>query len=143
MQRVTADQVVSLRHAVLRPGQPRATAVYPTDVAPETFHAGAFTDAGELVGVATVAPEPHPSDPRPGDWRLRGMATDPAVRGQGFGAVALRCTLDHVREQGGARVWCNARAGARGFYEHEGFAVESDEFELPGIGAHYVMSISV
>jgi GNAT superfamily N-acetyltransferase len=126
---------------VLRPGQPLATTIYPTDEEPATFHAGASADGGQLVGVATVSVEAHPFDPRPGDWRLRGMATDPAVRGQGFGALALRTCLDHVRQQGGTRVWCNARAPARGFYEHEGFALESDAFELPDIGPHYVMSI--
>lgn len=141
VQPATADDVRPLRHAVLRAGQPFATVVYPADALPETFHAAATDEAGRIVGVATVGPEGHPDGAEPGDWRLRGMATDPDVRGRGFGAEALRAVLDHARAQGGTRVWCNARAGARGFYEHEGFVYDSDEFELPDIGPHFVMSI--
>lgn len=141
VQPVTAADVVPLRHAVLRAGQPVETAMYPADGAPETFHAAAHDEDGRIVGVATVSPEGHPDGPQPGDWRLRGMATDPSVRGRGFGAQALHAVLDHARAHGGTRVWCNARAGARGFYEHEGFAYDSGEFELPDIGPHFVMSI--
>jgi GNAT superfamily N-acetyltransferase len=89
------------------------------------------------VACASVRPEPLPDDPREGDWRLRGMATEPARRGEGFGALALRAALDYARERGAQRVWCNARTPALGFYERHGFTVVGDEFDLPDAGPHY------
>ena len=139
-----ADAVRPLRQAVLRPHQRLEETAFPGDALPGAAHFGAREDGGALLGVASVSPEPHPHAPAPGDWRIRGMATDPdGGRGRGAGALLLRACLDHVRAAGGRRVWCNARSPVRGFYEREGFAVEGDEFELPGIGPHFLMTLSV
>jgi predicted GNAT family N-acyltransferase len=40
-------------------------------------------------------------------------------------------------------VWCNARTPAVGLYAREGFAIEGEEFELPEIGPHVVMTRSL
>jgi predicted GNAT family N-acyltransferase len=37
-------------------------------------------------------------------------------------------------------VWCNARTPALRLYERAGFERESGEFEIPGIGPHFVMA---
>ncbi len=37
-------------------------------------------------------------------------------------------------------MWCNARSGARTFYERAGFCVEGEEFEIAGIGPHFLMA---
>jgi predicted GNAT family N-acyltransferase len=68
------------------------------------------------------------------------MATDPEVRGAGFGAALLAGCLDAVAEAGGSELWCNARMTAVGFYRRAGFEVVSDEFDVPGIGPHVVMT---
>ena len=139
---VSADAVRPLRRAILRPHQRAEELVYPGDGAPGALHVGARTAAGgALVGVATVAPEPHPGDPAPGDWRLRGMATLPAIRGRGAGAALLQACLEHARAHGGRRVWCTARTTAAGFYERAGFAAEGDAFDVPPIGPHVVMTL--
>jgi GNAT superfamily N-acetyltransferase len=96
-----------------------------------------------VVACASVREEPMPGDPRPGDWRLRGMASDPAVRGQGYGALALTAALDHARAHGGMRVWCNARTPAVGFYERYGFVATGEEFDLPDAGPHYLMWVAL
>jgi ribosomal protein S18 acetylase RimI-like enzyme len=64
----------------------------------------------------------------------------PEARGRGIGTALLHTCLDHAREHGGGRVWCNARTPAIGLYARAGFAVEGEEFELPGIGPHVLMS---
>jgi predicted GNAT family N-acyltransferase len=140
---VTAEQVRPLRHAVLRPHQSPEELVYPGDDAPRTLHVAATGTGGEIVGVATISQEPHPRAPRAGDWRVRGMATVPEVRGRRVGAGLLQACVEHARAQGGARVWCTARTTAAGFYTGQGFVVEGDEFELPGIGLHVLMSSAV
>lgn len=149
VEAVAAEDVRPLRGGVLRPGQAPEDLVYPGDDHADALHA-AIRDAGPggegsgaIVGIATVAPEGHPRDPRPGDWRLRGMATAPGVRGRGLGAALLAACLHHARDRGGGRVWCNARVTAEGFYVRAGFVAEGARFELPGIGPHVVMAVNL
>lgn len=137
---VPASQTHPLRHALLRPDQTRDQLCYPGDSAARTLHTGAFAE-GELIGVASVYQDPD-GDP-PGTWRLRGMATEPAVRGEGYGRGLLKACLGHVARLDGSLVWCNARSHAVGFYARHGFATRGDEFDLPGIGPHYRMERAV
>jgi GNAT superfamily N-acetyltransferase len=137
---VTAAEVRPLRQAVLRPHQGPEDVMWPGDDAPGTLHVGARDDDGQLVGVATVVAQRHPRDARPGDWRIRGMATTQQARGRGVGRALLQALLEHVATAGGARVWCTARTSAAGFYEQAGFVAEADVVELPGIGPHVVMT---
>ncbi len=137
---VAAEVVRPLRQAVLRPHQRLEDQVFEGDHVPGAAHFGAYDDAGALVGVASISPEPHPHAPAEGDWRVRGMATDPARRGLGAGALLLDACLEHARASGARRVWCNARSPAAGFYRRAGFAIEGEEFELPSIGPHFLMS---
>ena len=120
-----------LRHEILRPHQTLAELAEhePADA----FAVGVFA-GGELISVGFAAP-----DGNPGSWRVRGMATAPAARGRGAGTAVLDALVTHARERGATRVWCNARTPALSLYERAGFAVASDEFELPQIGPHFVM----
>ena len=136
---VDAATVRPLREQVLRPGQSPEQLAYEGDDAPDTRHLAIRVES-ELVGVASVLRNGHPSDPRPDDWRIRGMATRAGMRGRGIGAALLEGCERHAREENGARLWCNARRDAQRFYERAGFGVEGDEFEIPTLGVHYVMS---
>lgn len=135
---VDAAVVRPLRGEILRPGQSPAELVFPDDDAPGTLHV-AVVSGERVLGVASVIRDAHPREPRPGDWRIRGMASRPEMRGRGIGAALLARCEAHAREHGGARLWCNARAAARGFYERAGFTVEGEVFDIPSIGAHYLM----
>jgi len=144
VERVGAEAVRPLRHAVLRPGRPFATTAFRGDDDPATFHVAAReAPGGPIVGVATIAPEPHPRAAAAGDWRLRGMATAEAVRGRGVGAALLRACVEHARAAGGRRVWCTARTPAEGFYAAAGFVTEGAPFEVAGIGPHVVMALGL
>lgn len=138
---VTAVEVRPLRRAVLRPHQEPEDCVYPLDDLPATGHFGAFVE-GALVGVASIFQEAREGED-PGAWRIRGMATLPQVRGDGWGAKLLTACLDHARESGGSHVWCNARSTAAGFYRKQGFREDGPEFDLPGLGPHYVMVVEL
>lgn len=129
-----AATTAPLRRAVLRPHWTLEQVLAATDDAP---HVAVLVD-GVVVACASVRPEPMPGGPQDGDWRLRGMASEPALRGRGYGALALAAALDHAREHGARRVWCNARTGALGFYVKHGFTVVGEEFELPDAGPHYL-----
>lgn len=140
---ITAAETRPLRSEILRPGQPPGSLVYPGDDAPGSFHAGAYLD-GALVGIATVYPEPMPhipgADLDPASaFRLRGMATRTELQGRGIGRDVLGLCIDHVRASGADMLWCNARVVALGFYRRLGFQTIGDEFDIAGIGPHYVM----
>jgi GNAT superfamily N-acetyltransferase len=137
--RVPPEVTHPLRRRVLRPGASGHVRLSADDH-PATAAFAATTPAGDVVGTAIVYPEPCPWQPqRPGAWRLRGMATDPGRRSGGIGARVLRAVLDHVRAQGGALVWCNARTPARRFYERAGFAPHGEPWDDPDIGPHVAM----
>ncbi|HWH92348.1 MAG TPA: GNAT family N-acetyltransferase [Baekduia sp.] len=143
--RVAPDVVRPLRQKVLRPHQTLADQVFEGDDAPGASHFAAYA-GGAVIGVASITPAPYPGTggPREGDWRVRGMATDPdGGRGLGAGAALLAACLQYARTSGATRVWCNARSGVRGFYEREGFAVDGDEFTLPAIGPHFLMRLDL
>ena len=149
VRRIDAEATHPLRQSVLRPGRPVAECVFPGDDAPETLHVGAMR-GDEVVGIASLYLEPRPADAAGGAsraadhgdgtaWRLRGMATDPAVRRQGAGAAALEACERHAREQGGTLLWCNARTEAVAFYEANGWTILGTEFDIPTVGPHFVM----
>lgn len=142
--RVAPAVVRPLRRRVLRPHQTVAEQVYDGDDAPRAAHFAAYDDHDVVVGIASITPEPFPGGASPGDFRVRGMATDPERgRGTGAGGALLTACLDHARAEGGTRAWCNARTPARGFYERFGFVAEGDEFTLPSIGPHFLMALNL
>jgi predicted N-acetyltransferase YhbS len=120
---------------VLREGRP----VPPLEDPPGTFHLAARTADGRLVGVVRFSPAPCPWQEAGAPWQLRGMATDPAVRGSGAGRALVAEGLARVAALGGDLVWCDARVGAVGFYERMGFAVVTGQFAKPEGGAHLGM----
>ena len=137
VNQVSAEAVYPLRHRVLRPHQPFAACVWAQDTDPDTAHFGAVM-AGQIVAVASIAICPRDGDP-PNAWRLRGMATAPELQSRGIGATVLRACLDYVKSKSGALLWCNARTTALQFYRRHGFETVGDEFDIKGIGPHYVM----
>ena len=120
-----------LRMRVLYPGRSPERANYPGDEA--GVHIGAVTDTGEIAGCASLFVQ------NGGVWQLRGMATSDTVRGTGAGLAIVRFAEAFASDTGSPRLWCNARAAAVGFYERCGWATEGAEFDVAGIGGHFVM----
>ncbi|MBX2851821.1 MAG: GNAT family N-acetyltransferase [Phycisphaeraceae bacterium] len=142
--RTVAPEIIRpIRQSVLRPNQTIDEMVYEGDTAPGTFHLAAIDPAGQVLGIASFYRDPHPLDPGPGDWRLRGMAVEPALQGKGLGALLVQAGIERIREQDGRRLWCNARVSAQRFYEKLGFTIEGEVFEIEPIGLHYVMSAAL
>ena len=145
VEEVPAASTRPLRHAVLRPNQPMDACIYPGDDDPKSTHFAAYQGAspGEesIVGVASLYAQGLDEQPEDGSWRLRGMATREQVRGKGYGSALAEACIRHVREQGGYRLWCNGRTTVLGFYSRFGFAPRGEEFDIPGLGPHYVMEL--
>lgn len=134
---ITVEQARILRREVLKPGLPESEVRYPGDDDANSFHLGAF-EAERLIGIATFLRDPCPAAPGVHDWRLRGMATIAAVRGQGIGGELLERGVGRAHETGALRVWCNGRTGARQFYERHQFRALGAEFQIPHSGPHYL-----
>lgn len=128
-----------LRRQLLRPHQDPWEIVFDGDDAFDTLHAGGY-DEDALVGIASVMREAPPWDEgAERAWRLRGMATLPEVRGQGYGGALLERCLAHAVERGGDTAWCTSRVPAVGFYRRFGFETEGGVFDVPPIGPHVLM----
>ena len=141
VEEVAAGVTYPLRGAVLRPGRP---VEMPGDDDPATCHLAARTatgpGVGTVVGVVRFHPNPCPWRPEATSaWQVRGMATDPAVRGTGAGRALVAEVLARVARLGGDLVWCDARAAAVGFYERMGFRVITEPYEISPIGPHLGM----
>ena len=126
IRRVAAEEIRPLRLAVLRPGKPAEAVVWPGDDV--SVHLAAYDEQGGLAGCVSIRPQPCDEPPHPGAWQLRGMATDPAVRGQGYGGRLLDAAVEAAREVGAPMLWCNARRSARGFYRRGGWTATGEEF---------------
>jgi predicted GNAT family N-acyltransferase len=137
VSRVLPAAVLDLRHRILRKGMPADTAIFDGDDEPTAVHLGAF-DRGTMVGCVTLIQRDWQGAPA---WQLRGMAVDESMQKTGVGAAMLAevdqlvAASEHSRQ-----LWCNARIKAKGFYERHGWKIESELFEIPTAGPHYVMS---
>jgi ribosomal protein S18 acetylase RimI-like enzyme len=101
-----------------------------------------------VLAVGSVLPEEPDSDVPVGRgdtraWRVRGMAVRADCRGSGLGTRVLEALLAHVRSRGGGLVWCTARLPAMSLYERAGFRSLGSPVDVPGLGAHQVMFVTV
>jgi predicted GNAT family N-acyltransferase len=131
-------EVIDLRHRVLRAGLARETAIFDGDDASTTRHFVAEHD-DRIVGCVTLVLNEWHGEPA---WQLRGMAVEPALQGRGVGNSLLRTVDDFVRSSAARQLWCNARVPAVRFYERHGWAVVSEEFDIPTAGPHRKMTKS-
>jgi predicted GNAT family N-acyltransferase len=139
---ITVDEVLPLRNKVLRQGKlTDEQCRFATDSLPGAFHLGYFIN-GALVCVASFHPQSH-GDFLGEGYQLRGMATAEEFRGRGIGNQLLNFGIVYLRGQKVNYLWCNARKKALPFYLNMGFEIISDEFEVPGIGPHYVLYVKI
>ena len=138
IRQISAAETQPLRKAVLRPNHDMKELHYPGDELAEAAHMGAFLD-GELVGIATVHRESLPGE-NTEVWRVRGMAVATQWQRQGIGGFLLRACVDYAKQHGGTLVWFTARTSAQSFYEKFGFKTRGEEFDIPTVGPHYLMT---
>ena len=135
---IKAAETYPLRLKVLRPGGIEEDVHFANDRLEGAFHLGVGIGT-HTISVGSFYPEAHPTLKGWKQYRLRGMASHPDFQGQGAGGRLLRFAFEHLRSQHADLLWCNARVKAVGFYEREGLVKEGPEFDIPGIGGHFVM----
>ena len=124
---IAAGDTHPLRRTVLRDGTKSDQVDFDGDDESTTFHLGA-RDGGELIAISTWMIRRYPDLPAIAGYQLRGMAIDPARRGEGVGAMLLDGGVDRCRSQAAELVWARARMSALGFYERHGFETRGPEY---------------
>jgi predicted GNAT family N-acyltransferase len=139
---ITVEEARKLRQLVLRPHLAPEENVYPGDEDESSIHEGVLL-GDRLVAIGSAFNEPQNPGGTSTEWRIRGMAVLEEERGAGLGADVLVGMLEQMANKGGSRVWANARTGVVGFYQRHGLLPEGEEFDLPGIGPHFVVAADV
>jgi predicted GNAT family N-acyltransferase len=135
-RRVAVEEILPLRHRILRAGLPFEAACFDGDHDAPTRHHAAVAGDEPVCCLSLMFSE---WEGRPA-WQLRGMATDASVQGRGLGRQLLETAVAEARRDEPGRIfWCNARTSAIGFYEQLGWRVVSAPFDVPTAGPHVKM----
>jgi len=133
---VAAEHLIDLRHATLRNGYPRESAMFEGDHEPGSVHVAAMLGRA-VIGCASLHQRPYEAQAA---WQLRGMAVSAEHRKLGVGRRVLAALEDHAaRTPYSSLLWCNARRLAVPFYQRAGWEIVSAEFEIPTAGPHFRM----
>jgi GNAT superfamily N-acetyltransferase len=133
--RASVEEIIDLRHGVLRAGLPRESAKFPGDDDSQSVHLAAKVGT-KVIGCATVLVN---------EWngeracQLRGMAVDPAEQRRGVGRLLLAEVEGIAAEKKVGLLWANVRKIAVAFYQKCGWEIGSEEFEVPTAGPHFKM----
>ncbi len=138
-RKAAVAEILTLRHAELRPGLPLESARFEGDTASGTRHYGAFSKDQNVGCVSFMQ----------ADWQgmpalqLRGMATRADCVRQGIGAGLLRFAVTDLKKRTIPEpLWCNARIEAIGFYRKMGWQPVGEIFVIEGVGPHVRMVFS-
>jgi predicted GNAT family N-acyltransferase len=136
------EELIDLRHSVLRAGLPRQSAYFEGDSESTTRHFAAIeVQSGAVVGCVTILRRDWQNRPA---WQLRGMAVEPRLHRGGIGKLLLAAVEQCIRQDGATtQLWCNARTPAAPFYQKYGWQIASEVFVIETAGPHVKMSKSL
>ncbi|MBY0451518.1 MAG: GNAT family N-acetyltransferase [Bdellovibrionaceae bacterium] len=139
IEMIPAEKTIDLRMRVLRPLQSREVCEYAEDSLPTTFHVGVLQN-DKVISNGTFMQQAQPQLPGPKlPYRLRGMATEPAMQGHGLGRKIIEAAEVELLKRGCDLLWFNARVSAEGFYKKLGYTAIEDIFDIPTVGPHKIM----
>ena len=139
VEQARLEDVIDIRHQILRAGQPRTNCYYPEDSYKNTIHFMAKKNE-TIIGCSSIYKESHADFALRQSWRIRGMAVLEVFQGQAIGTHLLETCINHAIKMKGDVIWCNARNDAVKFYKHSGFKIIGNEFEIPDIGPHFLLA---
>lgn len=138
VKKITALETYPVRHPILREGRPIADCAFDLDNHDSTFHLGLFFK-NDLVGVASFMKNNHAFFEETVQYQLRGMAILQDYQNKGLGKELLISGEKEVSKTC-SRLWFNAREIAVDFYKNCGYKTIGKQFDIKGIGAHFVMT---
>jgi GNAT superfamily N-acetyltransferase len=111
IEQITPELTWRLRRDVLYPGKK----MFEMEMEEDTngIHFGAFK-GDKLAGVVSLFQKGT-------DFQFRKLAVDPSVQKMGIGNSLVQYITRYAEENGGTRIWCNARLSATDFYLKSNF----------------------
>jgi GNAT superfamily N-acetyltransferase len=122
IEQITPELTWRLRRDVLYPDSEISDMEMEVDR--DGTHFGAFVD-NKLAGVISIFREGD-------DFQFRKFAIDPVFQHKGIGTALLNYITGFATEDGGKKLWCNARLNAAGFYLKNGFILTARLFSKNG-----------
>ncbi len=123
IEQIRPEHTWQLRRDVLYPGMMKHEMEMEEDA--DGMHFGAFKD-NKLVGVVSLF---HTGT----EYQFRKLAVAAEMQNMGIGNSLLNQIIKQAMEDGGTRIWCNARIDALGFYLKAGFVKTGEPFSKNGI----------
>lgn len=123
IEQIRPEVTWRLRREVLYPDEPLHAMEMEED--DHGLHFAAFTET-DLVAVVSLFQKGT-------DFQFRKFAVAPTMQGKGIGSVLLHYIIDFARNEGGKRIWCNARDTAVEFYLKDGFRSTGERFTRSGV----------
>lgn len=142
VKQIDAKDTYRVRSTMLRPGLELTHCHFDGDFDDLTFHLGAY-DSDVLASVASFYLRSHKDFKEEYQYQLRGMATLKDYQHRGYSRSLLKTAFPLIKANHVNLLWCNAREEAVDFYKKAGFEIKSDIFQIPDIGAHYLMAINL
>ncbi len=137
LRKASLNEIMALRHAILRAFHPLDTARFDGDHEASTLHFGVFEGDETIACVSFMLTDFQGRSA----WQLRGMATAQEWQGKGIGAALLKFAEQILaRDTEVHRLWCNARIGAISFYQRFGWSNIFGVFDVPAVGPHRRMT---
>jgi ribosomal protein S18 acetylase RimI-like enzyme len=134
----SVNEIIPIRHEILRAGKPITTCHFKGDDNPKTYHFGAYKE-DEIVGCVSFMPKNHSDFIGQKPYQLRGMAVLENQQNQSIGLHLLQYAEHDLKNKGVDLIWCNVRIKAIGFYKRQNFETDSKKFTIPEIGEHVLM----
>ena len=123
IEQIPPELTWKLRRDVLYPGMMKHQMEMEVDS--EGIHFGAYKD-DKLVGVVSVFQQGT-------EFQFRKLAVDVSLQNNGIGRNILNYITNYIAENGGTRIWCNARTNAIGFYHKLGYIQTGEAFAKNGL----------
>ncbi len=135
---ITTTETYPIRQVVLRKGKAIETCYFEGDELPTTTHYGIFKK-NKLIGVVSSFYNNNNLFENKNQIQLRGMAILETEQKKGFGNMLIKCIEKDINTQNISLIWFNARENTILFYEKLGYSILGNQFEILGIGKHYMM----
>jgi len=123
IEQIRPEATWQLRKDLLYPAAMRHEMEMPEDV--DGIHFGAFRD-NRLAGVVSLFQDGT-------EFQFRKLAVAADMQHAGIGGSLVTYVIAYAEENGGTRIWCNARLEATGFYLKQGFMQTGNLFTRKSI----------
>ena len=137
-KQIKADDVINIRHKVLKEGQPVEVCYFEGDLDEGTKHFGAFKNS-ELVGVVTMMLKQTNTYKVHPVYRLTGLSILPEHQSAKIGKRLLHFAEENISRKGSVMIWCFARDYAVNFYKKNGYRLNVQQVVIPYMGSHRIM----